>query len=297
LLGITRRRRLSALGAGLLLLAAQLGVQAAGAAPAAAATIPPGSVVVVSASSGFSVSASKTVTAQCPSANPRVLGGGFTTSGQHIEVVERRPMSGLTDSYRAVAVQDEIGTTATWQLIVYAYCSSVAPGWELLTAVSTTTSNSFNAVAASCPSGKNSPGGGGQVNGGAGQVKLLTQGIGGVQNPRGHNAAGLEDVTGFAGNWSVTVYAICVTAGVFGDFAMVDTSTATNTTITKTVTGACPAGKRVTGSAAFIDSPGTIISIRPNNSTPTSVTAVGRDETAAPGSNGWGLRLTVFCAS
>jgi hypothetical protein len=297
LLGITRQRRLSVLGAGLLLLAAQLGVQAAGAAPAAATTIPPGSIVVVTASSGFSVSASKTVTAQCPAANPRVLGGGYTSTGQHIEVVERRPMSGLTDSYRAVAVQDEIGTSATWQLQVFAYCSSVAPGWELLTAVSSTTSNSFNAIYPSCPSGKNSTGGGGQINGGGGQVKLLTQSVGGVQNPRGYAAAGLEDITGFSGNWNVTAYVVCVNLGVFGDFATVDTQTAANTTITKTVTSVCPAGKRLSGSAAWTDSPGTIISIRPNNSTPTSVTAVARDETATPGANAWSLIVTAFCVS
>ena len=292
MLGITRRRWLSALGAGVLLLAGQ----AVTPSPAAAATIPPGSVVVVSASSGFSVSASKTVTATCPSTNPRVLGGGFTASGQHIEVVERRPMSGLTDSYRAVAVQDEIGTTASWQLIVYAYCSSVAPGWELLTAVGPTTSDSFNAIYPTCPSGKNATGGGGQVNGGAGQVKLLTQGVGGVQNPRGYGVAGLEDITGFSGSWNVTAYVICVTTGAFGDFAMVTNTTVTDTAVNKNISAVCPAGKRVTGSAAFTDTAGTIISITPNNVTPTSVTAAGRNETGSAGA-AWSLQVTAFCAS
>jgi hypothetical protein len=278
----------------LLLLAAQLGVQAAGAAPAAAVTIPPGSIVVVTASSGFSVSATKTVTAQCPAANPRVLGGGFTTSGQHIEVIERRPMSGLTDSYRTTAVQDEIGTTATWQLIVYAYCSSVAPGWELLTSVSPTNSETFKPLYPSCPSGKLSTGGGGQINGGAGQVKLLTQGVGGPLNPRGHGVAGIEDSTGFAGNWSVTAYVICVTQGAFGDFQWVEQTSASGT-INQNVTVSCPAGKRVAGNAVWSER-GTIISIRPNNNTPTAVTAAARDETASPNGN-FSLTLTVFCVS
>ncbi|MEU7901518.1 hypothetical protein [Actinoplanes sp. NPDC049118] len=297
MLGITRRRRFPALAAGLLLVAAHLGVQAIGAAPAAAATIPPGSIVVVTASSGFSVSAAKTVTAQCPATNPRVLGGGFTTSGRHIEVVERRPMSGLTDSFRAVAVQDEIGTTATWQLMAYAYCSSVAPGWELLTAVSTTTSNAFNAIYPSCPNGKLTTGGGGQINGGGGQVKLLTQGVGGTLNPRGYGVAGLEDSTGFSGNWSVTAYLICVTTGAFGDFAMAENRTASDTTVSKSVSVGCPTGKRVAGSAAWTDSRGTITAIRPNNTTPTIVTATGRDETATPGTGGWSLIVTAFCVS
>ena len=82
-----------------------VGVQGLTVAPAVAATIPVGSVQVITASSGFSVSASKTVTATCPSSRPRVLGGGFTTAGTHIEVTELRPIKGSSvDSYRVTAV-------------------------------------------------------------------------------------------------------------------------------------------------------------------------------------------------
>lgn len=288
----TRRSFLAAASA--LAMIATAVVQAVGMTPAAAVTIPVGSVEVVTATSGFSAGSSKTLSATCPAARPRVLGGGFTIAGSHIVATELQPVSGAAvDSYRVVAGFDEVGTTATWQLLVYAYCSSVAPGWQLVTATSTTTSDPFNQVIPTCPSGKAVVGTGGLITGGAGEVQLVTQGIGSTGSAR-MSAGGLEDVTGFAGSWSVTGFAVCVTYTSPLDIRMVQNQTASDTTITKSVTASCPSGMRLTGSAIWTNIPGNSINLRPNTITPTSVTGTGRNDTTSTFS--WNVIVYALCA-
>jgi hypothetical protein len=279
--------------AGVLAVALAAVVQIAGATPAAATTIPVGSVEVVTASSGFSTGSSKTLAAVCPAARPRVLGGGFTTTGTHIVVTDLRPMGGNPDRYRVTAGFDEVGTSGSWQLVVYAYCSSAAPGWQVVSATSTTTSQAFNQVIATCPSGKVIVGSGGTLTGSAGQVELVTQGVGGLGANR-MSAGGIEDITGFAGSWSVTGYAVCVTAGLVSDTQLVQNQTANDTTLTKNVSVTCPSGMRLTGSAIWSDVPGNAINLRPNNVTPTSVTATGRNDTGV--ASGWAQYVYGFCA-
>jgi len=260
-------------------------VQAVGIAPAAAVTIPVGSVEVVTAASGFSVGSSKTLSAVCPAARPRVLGGGFTTTGTHIVVNELRPVSGSpVDSYQVTAGFDAVGTSASWQLLVYAYCSSVAPGWELATATTTTTSDPSNAVNLTCPGTKRLVGTGGRINGGAGQVQLETLALG-LTAPNTMSAGGLEQLGGFAGLWNATAYAVCVNVTNLLDIVMVPNQTAINPTNPKGVTATCPSGMRLTGSA---------INLRPNSATPTSVTATARDDSGSGFS--WDLNTYALCA-
>jgi hypothetical protein len=269
-------------------------VQAVGIAPAAATTIPVGSVQVVTATSGFSVGSSKTLSAVCPAARPRVLGGGFTTTGTHIVVNELRPVSGSpVDSYRVTAGFDEVGTSASWQLLVYAYCSSVAPGWELVTATTTTTSDPFNSIIATCPGSKRLVGTGGKINGGAGQVQLVTQGIGSVA-PNKMSAGGLERLGGFAGSWNATAYAVCVSVTNLLDIRLVSNQTASDPTNPKGVTATCPSGMRLTGSAIWSNAPGNSINLRPNSSTPTNVSAAARDDSGSGFS--WDLITYALCA-
>jgi hypothetical protein len=266
-------------------------VVAVGAAPASAVTIPVGSVIVVSQSSGFSTGSSKTTTALCPADRPRVLGGGFTTTGTHLVVNQAQPLAGSPrDSYQVTAGFDQVGTTASWQLLVYAYCSSAAPGWQIVPATSTSTSDAFNEVAAACPSGKEIVGTGGRITGGAGQVELVTQ-TGGLN--RGV-AGGLEDLDGFGGSWSATAYAVCVTDASPLDIHVVQNQTAIDTTNPKSVSATCPSGMRLTGSAVWADQPGNAISLRPNTSTPTSVTAIARNDNGSGGA--FDLLVYAVCA-
>jgi len=287
------RRSFVAAASALAMIATAL-VQAVGVTPAAAVTIPVGSVEVVTATSGFSPGPSKTLSAVCPASKPRVLGGGFTTTGTHITATELQPVAGSpVDSYRVVAGFDEVGTTASWQLLVYAYCSSVAPGWQLVTATSPPTSDPFNQVIVTCPSGKAVVGTGGRINGGAGQVQLVTQGIG-AAGPNRMSAGGLEDLTGFSGTWSVTGFAVCVTDANPLDIRLVQNQSG-GTLNPKTVTATCPSGMRLTGSAIWTDIPGNAISLRPNTSTPTSVTGVARNDTGNT-TFSWTLIVYALCA-
>ena len=255
-------------------------VVAVGAAPASAVTIPVGSVIAVTQSSGFSTGPSKTTTALCPADRPRVLGGGFTTTGTHLVVSQAQPLAGSPrDSYQVTVGFDQVGTTASWQLLVYAYCSSAAPGWQIVPATSTSTSDAFNEVIATCPSGKEIVGTGGRITGGAGQVELVTQ-TGGL---RGSVAGGLEDLDGFAGSWSATAYAVCVTVANPLDIHLVQNQTASDTTNPKSVSVTCPSGMRLTGSAVWADQPGNAINLRPDTSTPTGVTATARNDSGSGG--------------
>jgi hypothetical protein len=266
--------------AGALAMMITAAVVAVGATPASANTIPVGSVIAVSQPSGFSTVSPKTTAAVCPADRPRVLGGGFTTTGTHIVVSQAQPLAGSpTDSYQVTAGFDQVGTAASWQLLVYAYCSSAAPGWQIVPATSTSTSDAFNEVAAACPSGKEVVGTGGRITGGAGQVELVTQ----TGFPRQAVAGGLEDLDGFAGSWSATAYAVCVTVANVLDIHAVQNQTASDTTNPKSVSVTCPSGTQLTGSAVWADQPGNAISLRPNSSTPTSVTAIARDDSGSGG--------------
>ena len=287
------RRPLIAAASALAVVATAI-VQTIGVTPAAAATIPVGSVEVVTATSGLLPGSSRTISAVCTAARPFVLGGGFTTTGTHIVVSELQPIDGaVVDSYKVTAGFDEVGTTGSWNLLVYAYCSSTAPGWQIVPATSTTTTSPFNQVIATCPSGKGLVGTGGRINGGSGQVQLVTQGIGSV-GPNRMSAGGLEDVTGFSGSWSVTGYAVCVTYTSFLDIQMVSNQTASDNTITKNVTATCPTGMRLTGSSIWANTPGNPINLRPNNSTGTNVTGTARNDTGTVG--GWDLITYAHCA-
>lgn len=277
----------------LVLIIATAAAQAIGVSPASAATIPVGSVEVATATA-TGPGLSKTLSATCPAARPRVLGGGFTTTGTHIVATELQPVAGGTvDSYRVTARQDEVGTSASWNLLVYAYCSSAAPGWQLVTTNSSATSDPFNSVPATCPTGKTVVGTGGRINGGGGQVQLVTQTIGSVA-PNRMIAGGLEDLTGFGGSWSVTAFAVCVAFNNPLDVRVVSDQLS-GTQITKSVPVACPSGMRLTGSSIWADIPGNAINLRPNNNTPFSVTGTARNDTGNT-TAGWTLIVYANCA-
>jgi hypothetical protein len=156
----------------------------------------------------------KSVTVTCP-AGTRVVGAGgagplegeVVSDPAEFQVVldDITPNAALT-SVTATAYEDETGFGRDWDVFAYANCAIPPPGLERV--VATTPSNSSNkSVTATCPSGKNLLGTGGDITGGLGQVVL------GAVEP---NAAltsvtvtGLEDETGRAANWSLRSYAIC----------------------------------------------------------------------------------------
>jgi hypothetical protein len=287
---VTGKRKLWALAAlagGVVIAAQVLAVQAA-----EAATIPPGSVTVANTISPFN-SANKTLRANCP-AGKRVLGGaGFVSGTRHAVLTELRPISTTTgDSYQVSAAEDETGELGNWAILAYAFCGSTAPGVQIVSATSVPSSNSFTGISATCPGTKRLVGAGGRINGGGGQVDLLTLPEGSLLSNR-TTAAGQEDRNGFAGSWSVTSYAVCVTASDLFDLQLVKTFAAGDGTTFKSATATCPTGMQATGGAGWADTPAHVEFIEPNNAIrPTSI-KVGA--VAATGFTGQVIAIAV-CA-
>lgn len=264
--------------------------------PASAVTVPVGTVNVVNAVSPVN-SNNKTLSAQCPTGT-RVVGGGAQTAGGsgHVFLTALRPIAVSTgSSYQATAVEDQVGESGNWSLLVFAYCASGnLPGYEIVANTSAAASGQFSLVVSTCTAGKQSLGSGGAIHNGANQVHLQNLGEGSSISNRS-SAAGLEDGDGFAGNWSVTSFTVCVRPSNVFDLAMVKVQSARDGQVTKTVTASCPSGKRATGGGGWADFPGHVVSIRPNSSTPFSVSVVARNTSGISG--GWGAVATVFCAS
>jgi len=263
--------------------------------PAQASTVPVGTVNVTSVASPFD-STNKTYSANCPTGTHIVGGGGQTAGGTgHVIFTEMRPISTASgDSYRVTAVEDQVGEAGTWSLLVYAYCASgTLPGYQIVTNTSPVGSGAFQNTVSTCTAGRHALGSGGVVNGGGNQVDLQTLGEGG-SFPNASTGAALEDSDGFAGNWSVTAFTVCVTPTSLFDVTMVKAQSASDTTATKTVTASCPSGMRATGGAGWSDVPAHVTSITPNSSTPFSVKVVARNTSTLTFS--WSTIATVFCA-
>ena len=153
---------------------------------------------------------SKSVTASCPAGKQLVgaaAGKTFEAGGQ-VRMLALRPSSDLrsvVSSFR----EDETGFGGAWQPRTYALCSTPLTGMQRVAATSASNS-AAKSVTATCPTGKRLIGLGGETAGGAGQVVLD------VLRPNQSLTAAIvsarEDRTGFAGNWTVTAYAVCAVA-------------------------------------------------------------------------------------
>lgn len=288
----TTKRRLTA--SAVVMAAAVVAVQTVGVVTAAAATLPVGSVKVVSVITPFD-SNNKVAAANCPAGTRVIGGGGFVSGTGHAVLTELRPIVSPTgDTYQVSAAEDEVGERAAWALLAYAFCAANPPEYEIVSATSALSSGSFTGIAAVCPNGKYVVGSGGRINGGLGQVDLLTLGEGGTVSNR-TTGAGQEDTNGFAGNWSVTAYAVCVKSASFSDLQMVREYSPANSDDVKSVTARCPAGKRATGGAGWADGPAHVVSIKPENVTPTTIQVGARDPYAT--AFNWQAIAVAFCAS
>jgi hypothetical protein len=88
--------------------------------------------------------------------------------------------------------------------------AQAVPGLVRVTATSVSDSSSTKARSVVCPTGTKVIGGGGEILGGAGQV-LLTA-LEPVSSTNSYLARGHEDEDGYAGDWQVTVYAMCASS-------------------------------------------------------------------------------------
>ncbi len=153
----------------------------------------------------------------------------------------RRFIIGLAAVLLTVGVVQAVGVGA----------ASAMPGLGMVSATSSTDSTSFRTVVAYCPAGKSITGVGAAITGGAGDVVL--EGYAPVHGSSDYAIAEAnEDVTGYAGNWSLTVYAFCVTMNP----AIVIVSAATSATSDdyKVASVACPEGDESIGVGGWINS-------------------------------------------
>ena len=166
----------------------------------------PGQVLVSSASPSDSVSG-KAVTAACPT-DTRVIGAVGNVSGSGQVLLRRTHPSVDLQSVDAIGFEDEDGTSENWTVTASAICASPPPGLQLVNAASTPDdADEISAVTASCPAGKYLLGTGGGIVGAGGEA---------VIDDLRPNAAltnvtvtGIEDETGFSGDWNVEAQAVC----------------------------------------------------------------------------------------
>jgi hypothetical protein len=259
---------------------------------ALAATVP--SASVVSALTPFDSTANKTITARCPSGKSVIGGGARVNGAQHVVLTRQEPVqSGTTGSYVVAASEDQTGFAGIWALQAYAICADPPPGLQIVSATSSAGSPAFQSVIVNCPAGKFAIGAGGRVNGGLGQVDLSTIAEGGTWSTR-TTAGGTEDIDGFAGTWSVTTFAVCVTPSSPSDLQIVRVHSVSDSTDRKITEARCPAGKRVTGGTAFTNFPGVVESVAPDANR-LRIQAIAREN--SPTSSNWNSVVVAFCAS
>jgi hypothetical protein len=259
---------------------------------ASAATVP--TATVVSELTPFDSTSPKTIAALCP-AGKRVIGGGARINGgEHVVLTRLEPVqAGAGDSYVVEASEDQTGFADPWALQAYAICADPPPGLQIVSAPGVLGSDAFLGVSARCPAGKFAVGAGGRINSGEGQVALSTIAEGGLWSTR-TTAGGTEDPDQFAGTWSVTAFAVCVTPTSLSDLRIVKVQSANNADALKITEAWCPSGKKVTGGTAFSNFPGVVQSVTPDAN---RLRIQGIASNDSPVGGTWDLTVVALCAS
>ena len=169
--------------------------------------------------------------------------------------------------------------------------SAAVPGLSLVTKTSPVSSLNKSELAF-CPSGTALLGAGGGLGGGLGEVTLDDVNL---EDTVAGSAFGREDADGFASNWSVRASAVC--ALPLPGLQLVSAFSVSNSA-TKSVVATCPAGKRVVGAGAELNTIAvggvTLDDLRPSSDL-TSVTVLAREMDGGIPSN-WTVRARAMCA-
>src|SRR6266487_21850 len=269
-----------------------VGMQLVGQSQAFASSVP--SAQVTSALTAFDSTPEKTVAAACPSGKRVSGGGGRVNAAQHVVLTRLQPVhSSMGDRFVVSASEDETGFAGSWAAQAYAICADPLPGLEIVSA-SAPGSGFFTGVSASCPAGKSAIGAGGLIAGGQGQVALDTLGEGSSLSFR-TTAAGTTDLNGFAGTWSVTAYAVCMTPSNLFDLGIVRVQSASDSTDRKILEARCPTGKRVTGGAAFSGNSDIVVESVAPDAFRLRVQLIAREN--RPTTGNWNVTVVAFCGS
>src|SRR4051794_14026544 len=258
---------------------------------AAAAQLP--GLQRVTATSATNSLGVKSVTASCPSSY-HVLSAAGDIEGGLGEVVmdDITPNAALT-SVTVTGFEDQDGTTNNWSLRAYAICSRPPAGLQRLTQTSATNSIGYKDEWSPCWGGQKALGGGGEITGGLGQVRINSL-LADMINTSNEVIA-IEDQDGTANNWSLNAYTIC--ADPLAGLDSVWTWSANDSVDGKSATAICPANKKVVGAMGIIrEGTGQItMDDVPPNAALTTVTVTGfedQDGTA----NTWRADAFAICA-
>lgn len=171
-------------------------------------SVPLSGLTLVSSSTVASSSEAKSTTAVCPAGKNVVGAGARVTLASGEEVLPRyiRPNPGL-QSIDAFAFEDEDGSSVDWAVQAHAICANPPPGLQLVSAFSDVDSDEISSATASCPAGKYVLGAGGGLSG------IDGEGILDDLRPDATltrvTVTGIEDESGFSGDWNVQASAIC----------------------------------------------------------------------------------------
>jgi hypothetical protein len=296
------RKRTWAVTVGVVL--AVLVAPAIGAVPAAAATLPFGTVRAVAASyKPDRLSVKPPFSATCR-AGERVLGGGaLTVGGVHAVITEMQPIhpdTGL-DRFEVSAAADQFGISIAWGFQVFAFCGVVPASAELeiIPKKNLPTSGGTDTAPTQCSPGKFLVGAGGKIEDGGGQVDLGVFPNANGQIAFGSGAFAKEDLDGFAGQYTVTGYSVCLRPNnLFNDIAMVRTQfQALGGVPSQKQPGTCPAGMALTGLAGGTTTPGTHLQeIAPTTAGRPAPSAAFVAQSSVTPTDPWLMDTTVFCA-
>ncbi|MGC5286924.1 hypothetical protein [Micromonospora sp. DT231] len=194
-----------------------------------------------------------------------------------------------------------LGLVATGAVLVPASPASAAvPGLVRIAATSVSSSADFHSATATCPGAKVLTGTGYELNGvtGEGVVDDLRPN-GGVATAPTSVTVGAYETEAFAGNWSVTAYAIC--ANPLPGLVRVSTVSVSDSADFHSTTATCPGSKVLTGTGYELNGAtgeAVVDDLRPNGgvaTAPTSVTA-GAYEADATALN-WSVTAYAICAN
>ncbi|MEH0937626.1 hypothetical protein [Micromonospora psammae] len=178
--------------------------------------------------------------------------------------------------------------------------SAAVPGLVRISATSALNSNDFRTVTATCPVGKVLTGTGYQLNGAAGEAVVDDlRPNGGPGTAPTAVTVGAFEADAFAGDWSVSAFAICANP-VPGLVRVAAVSTNSSNDF-RTVTAACPAGKVLTGTGFELTGAtgeAVVDDLRPNGGSATAPTSVnvGAFEADATTLN-WDVTAYAICAN
>lgn len=233
------------------------------------------------------------VATQCPSGT-QLLGAGGEINSPNGQLLMFSLEPNPTDIFLQAA-EDETGNDATWSLAVYAIC---ARGLDPQPAGAVSAeSSSAKSQTVTCPGGRKVSTAGGQIllSEAQQQGKVLLDDVRPSTDLTSVTVNAVEDETGTAGAWAVAAYAVCVNPPPGLERV---SATSPLTSSAKSVTVACPAGKRVLGTGGDVNTfNGQVLldALRPAASLAHVTMAAAEDETGNPAP--WSLTAYATCAS